>query len=67
MKKDKEIFQCSCGHIHKVNEKYKPKDDEIYVTLWCPKCREYSRQLYCGDDINDLSMLCDINVDPRMY
>ena len=68
MKKDKEIFQCSCcGHIHKVNEKYKPKEDVIYVPLWCERCRDQTMQLYCGDDDSDLYMLCDINIDPRIY
>lgn len=67
MKRDKEIFQCSCGNIHRVSSKYKPEDDEIYETLWCSKCQEYTRQLYCGDDIDDLYMLYDINIDPRIY
>ncbi len=68
MKRDKEIFQCSCcGNIHKVDEKYKPRGDDIYVQLWCEKCKEHTQQLYCGDNIDDLYMLYDINIDPRMY
>ena len=68
MRTDKEIFQCSCcGNIHKVDSRYKPRGDDIYTTLWCPKCQEYTKHLYCGDDIDDLYMLCDINIDPRMY
>ena len=67
MRKDKEIFQCSCGSIHRVSSKYKPESNEIYVILWCPKCKEYTRQLYCGDDMNSLYELYDVNIDPRMY
>ena len=68
MKRDKEIFQCGCcGSIHKVDEKYKPRGDKIYVTLWCQQCGRYTRQLYCGDDINDLYELYDVNIDPKYY
>ncbi len=68
MKRDKEIFQCSCcGNIHKVDEKYKPEEDQIYVSLWCERCRDQTTQLYCGDNIDDLYMLYDTNIDPRMY
>lgn len=67
MKRDKEIFQCSCGSIHKVSEKYKPDGDQIYVPLWCDKCKEYTQQLYCGDDDNEFYALYDVNVDPRFY
>ena len=68
MSRDKEIFQCSCcGNIHRVSEKYKPRGDTIYVTLWCEKCKDYTTQLYCGDNIKDLYELYDVNIDPRMY
>ena len=68
MKRDKEIFQCSCcGSIYKVDDKYKPRGDDIYEALWCSKCKEYTMQLYCGNDIDDLYELYDVNIDPRMY
>ena len=68
MNRDKEIFQCSCcGNIHKVSSKYRPEEDEIYVPLWCPKCRETTKQLYCGDDEDKLYELYDVNLDPRYY
>ena len=68
MSREKEIFQCNCcGNIYKVDERYKPKGDNVYETLWCQQCGEYTRQLYCGDNLDDLYMLCDINIDPRMY
>ena len=68
MNRDKEIFQCNCcGHIHKTNEKYKPRGDDIYVLLWCERCKEYTQQLYCGDNPNDLYALYDVNIDPRIY
>lgn len=68
MSRDKEIFQCSCcGHISKVDGRYKPEDDQVYVPLWCERCRDQTTQLYCGDDESDLYMLYDTNIDPRMY
>ena len=68
MRTDKEIFQCGCcGNIYKVNNKYKPRGDDIYETLWCPKCKEYTQQLYCGDDINSLYELYDLNKDLNYY
>lgn len=68
MSRDKEIFQCSCcGNIHKVDEKYKPEDDQIYVPLWCDRCRDQTIQLYCGDDIDSLYELYDLSKDSRYY
>lgn len=68
MRKDKEIFQCSCcGNIHKVDERYKPRGDDIYATLWCQQCGEYTRHLYCGDDDNEIYALYDLNKDLRYY
>ena len=68
MNTGKEIFQCNCcGSIHKASSKYKPKGDEIYRRLWCDKCGEYTWQLYCGDNEDDLYELYDINIDPRIY
>ena len=68
MKKDKEIFQCSCcGNIHRVDSRYKPRGDIIYVPLWCDKCNEYSKQLYCGDDDSQIYELYDLNIDEKYY
>lgn len=68
MSRDIEIFQCNCcGNIQKVNEKYRPRGDTMYVKLWCDKCNQYTRQLYCGDDENDLYLMYNENIDPRMY
>ena len=68
MSRDKEIFQCSCcGHINRVDVKYKPQENEIYVPMWCERCRDQTTQLYCGDNINDLYELYDVNIDPKFY
>lgn len=68
MSRDKEIFQCCCcGKIHKVDEKYKPGDDDIYEILWCPKCKEHTKQLYCGDDESEIYELYNVNLDSRYY
>lgn len=68
MSRDKEIFQCSCcGNISRVDSRYKPRGDIIYVPLWCDKCNEYSKQLYCGDDENQIYELYDLNIDEKYY
>ena len=68
MSRDKEIFQCGCcGNISKVGGKYKPGEDDIYVSLWCSKCRDTTLQLYCGDDIDQLYGLYDVTKDSRYY
>lgn len=68
MNRDKEIFQCGCcGHIHKVNEDYRPRGNIIYVTLWCDKCKEYTKQLYCGDNPDEIYALYDVNIDGNYY
>lgn len=68
MNRDKEIFQCSCcGHINKVDDRYKPRGDTVYVPLWCERCRCQTTQLYCGDDESELYSLYDVNIDPKYY
>lgn len=68
MSRDKEIFQCGCcGHIHKVDGRYKPEEEQIYVPLWCERCRDQTLQLYCGDNESELYSLYDVNIDPRYY
>jgi hypothetical protein len=68
MSRDKEIFQCSCcGSINKTDERYKPRGDDIYVILWCPKCKRYERQLYCGDSMDTLYELYNLNIDSNYY
>ena len=65
---DREIFQCSCcGNISKVNENYRPRGDTTYIVLWCERCEEYTEQLYCGDDVDDIYELYDLNVDSKYY
>lgn len=61
-------FHCQqCGKMHQISDKYKPKEDNIYVELWCDKCKEYVQMLDCGDDINAIYEVYNLNVDPRYY
>ena len=68
MKGDAHYFQCQiCGEIHQVDDKYKPKEGEIYSSLWCNRCGKTVLQLYCGTDENDIYILYNLNVDSRYY
>ena len=60
--------QCTnCGKMHKVNIKYRPRSDDIYMTLYCSECQAMTRQLDCGRDEEQLYEFIDINVDSRYY
>lgn len=61
-------WQCQqCGKIHQIDDKYKPKGDNIYITLWCDKCKEYVQMLDCGTDVDALYETYNLNVDPKYY
>ena len=68
MNKDKEIFQCNCcGTIYKVSGKYKPRGDDIYRRLWCQQCGDYTWQLHCGDNEDEIYELYNLNMDKNYY
>lgn len=59
-------LQCQmCGELHR--EKINLEDDNIYIQLKCPKCRDGTTQLIIGNDLDDLYLYCNVNVDPRYY
>ena len=68
MCKERVYFQClECGEIHEVDGKYEPKEDVIYIDLYCPCCIRQTRQLYCYDNEDDLIIYTDITLDKRYY
>lgn len=63
----KEYVQCqNCGKIHQVDVQYDIEND-LYVKIKCPQCREETTHLLCGDKKEDLYMTYNLNIDPRFY
>lgn len=59
-------YQCQmCGCIHEADREYKTED--IYVQLWCSKCRKETAQLYIGTDMLDKYSTYNINLDERFF
>ena len=68
MCRDMVYFQCvKCGEINEVDGIYQPKEDVLYVDLYCPHCKRQTKQLYCYDNEDDLSIYADITLDKRYY
>lgn len=64
----KGYFQCRCcGSVNYIKTKDKPKENGIYIDLWCSKCKDVTQQLNCGEDLSDWYELYDLNNDPRYY
>lgn len=57
--------QCqSCGELHKT--KVDLSDEDLYIEIYCPKCRDRTKHLRCGKQ-EDVYMNYNLNVDPRYY
>ena len=64
----KGYFQCRCcGSVNCIKMNDKPKENGIYIDLWCSKCTDVTQQLNCGEDLSDWYELYDLNNDPRYY
>lgn len=62
-----DLFQCQqCGHIHRVRIRFDIEND-VYVTLECPRCRGSTEHLWCGRDEIEIYTMYNVNVDPRYY
>lgn len=58
--------QCQvCGALHKV--KIQLSEDDLYIEEWCPKCRDETKHLWCGEDETEIYMYYNLNADPRYY
>ena len=59
--------QCQvCGHLHMVETKDIPEGD-LYIEEYCPKCRDGTKHLYCGENREDVYIYYNLNIDPRYY
>jgi hypothetical protein len=67
---DKVWVQCQkCGKLHRVKSKDASiSDDDLYTEpLWCPRCRDGTKHLNCGEDDTEIYMYYNANLDSRMY
>lgn len=63
---DKVWIQCqSCGHLHKA--KIQLSEDGLYIYEYCPKCRDETKSLYCGEDETEIYIYYNANLDPRYF
>ena len=64
--KDDGWVQCqACGYLHK--EKIQLSEDDLYIDKYCPKCRDETKHLWCGEDETEIYMYYNLNVDSRYY
>ena len=63
----KEYSQCQCGRIQQAELKKCKVIDDIYVELYCPRCRQTMRHLLCGDKEEDIYIYYDVTKDLRFY
>ena len=59
--------QCQqCGHMHKTKVNYTSEDD-LYIELRCPRCRDRTHHLLIGKYQDDVYVNGNINLDERYY
>lgn len=61
--------QCqNCGKLHKIKQKdISIFDDDLYIQLHCPQCRDDTKHLWCGEDETEVYIYYNANLDPRYY
>lgn len=63
--REESYVQCqACGYLHKT--KIELSDEDLYIKVYCPKCRDGTKHLWCGEP-EDVYMNYNLNVDPRYY
>ena len=64
---DKVWVQCQvCGKLHK-QETFYNIEDEIYIKVLCPGCRDDTMHLVLSEDESEIYSLYNVNIDPRYY
>ena len=58
--------QCqTCGLVYEIPESI--HFDILYVTTYCPKCKEYSNVLNLGPEEDDIDLMKNYIFDERYY
>ena len=66
---DKIYIQCqTCGKLHQIKSKdVSIPGDDLYIEVFCPKCRSETKHLWCGEDETEIYIYYNANLDPRYY
>ena len=65
--KDRVYVQCQCcGEIHQTKV-HSMSEDDLYIEEYCPKCRDETKHLLCGENKEDVYIYYNVNLDPRIY
>jgi phage FluMu protein Com len=64
---DRVWVQCQvCGELYKANAKYS-SDDDLYIQLHCPRCRDGTNHLLIGEHADDVYIYGNTVLDERFY
>jgi phage FluMu protein Com len=64
---DAVYVQCQwCGKLYRVKEVEMPEDD-LYIELHCPRCRDGTNHLLIGKYKDDVYINGNANLDERIY
>ena len=59
--------QCQvCGALHKIKTK-DASDEDLFIDEYCPRCRDGTKHLWCGEDETEIYYYYNANLDPRYY
>ena len=66
---DKIWVQCQrCGELYQVKSKDTSiSDDDLYIDIFCPKCRSGTKHLLIGENREDVYQFGNIVLDERYY
>ena len=64
---EKVWIQCTqCGQLHKAKAAYS-SDDDIYIEIHCPFCRDSTNHLIIGPRKEDVYLVGDTFLDKRYF
>lgn len=65
--KEEGWVQCQvCGALHKIQMK-DVSDEDLFIDEYCPRCRDGTPHLWCGEDETEIYYYYNANLDPRYY
>ena len=67
--KDDVFVQCQvCGKLYRAkSEDVSISDEDLYIKIFCPKCRDDTDHLWCGENETEIYYYYNANLDSRYY